>query len=500
MKTTMRRTRGFRAAAVVAVGAALLAFTGSSRAANVSGSFSETGIGARSLGLGGAFVAVADDAYAMTANPSGLALLQSISGTFDYANLYGLGLLKQSYFGLAVPTRWGVHGFSYQGMQVEFSPFPQKLTETTLGYSYARLFGPLALGATVKYLDLSSDFSQGTGSGLGIDIGLRYQHSPRLSLGAAIRNAYASVQYGTGTTETIPSSWRAGAAYRLSDRWLVTGEWGGVSGDYFSRFRAGTEYWIMRPGYLSRTLGATTVRNQSIFRQVERQEYPLALALRCGLEKQFTGDEKAIPAVGTTLGFGSVRLDYAYIFASKGPGETNRFSLTYDFTPWKVEPEERGDEAGRGEERNPEAQTPVIAAPAAAPTAARRAVAVLDFANATGHAELGWLSLGLADIVAKELQAAGLPVIARANLAGTASLTGPEILTLSQQSGARLVVRGLFVKNSAGRMVLTARVIDGATGRTLDFIEAEAPETEIFVLGKSIGQGVAQKAGAWLAR
>jgi TolB-like protein len=471
----------------------LLALTTGSRAENVSGSFSETGIGARQLGLGGAFVAIADDAYAMGANPAGLALMDRISVTFDYANLFGLGLLKQSYFGGVFPTSFGVHGFSYQGLQVEFTPFPQKLTESTLQYSYARSLGPLSLGTSIKYLDLTSDFQQGTGTGLAFDVGARYQWTPRLAIGGSIRNLYASVKYGSGTTEDVPASWRLGAAYKLSDRWTASGEWGGVSGDFFNRFRAGTEYWIMRPEYLSRMMGAESQnRGSSIFNRPELIQYPLSIALRAGLEKQGTGQRRVIPAVGTTIGFGSVRLDYAYLFENKGPGATNRFSLTYDFAPWEIR-----DTSAAASLARTSAEASAVAA-SADRSASGRWVAVLDFANATGDANLSWLEIGLADIVAKELAATGLMVLPRTTLAGTANLTGPEILTLASQTNARLVVRGLFVRNSAGRMVLTARIIDGTTGRTMDFIEAEAYENEIFDLGKSIGQGIAAKAGAWL--
>jgi TolB-like protein len=472
---------------------ALVALTTGSRAENVSGSFSETGVGSRQLGMGGAFAAIADDASAMQVNPAGLALMDRISVTFDYANLFGLGLLKQSYFGGVFPTSFGVHGFSYQGLQVEFNPFPQKLTESTLQYSYARLMGPLALGTSLKYLDLTSDFQQGTGTGIAFDVGARYQWTPRLSIGGSIRNLYASVKYGSGTTEDVPASWRLGAAYRISDRWTASGEWAGISGDFFNKFRAGTEYWIMRPEYLSRMMGAENAadRAASIFNRPEIVQYPLSIALRAGLEKQGTGARRVIPAVGTTIGFGSVRLDYAYLVENKGLGATNRFSLTYDFAPWEVKPPEETAGARTTEEAS-------AAAASADRVSSTRWIAVLDFANATGDANLSWLEIGLADIVAKELAATGHMVLARTSLAGTANLTGPEILTLSSQMNARLVVRGLFVRNSAGRMVLTARIIDGTSGRTVDFIEAEAYENEIFDLGKSVGQGIAAKAGAWL--
>ena len=433
--------------------------------------------------MGGAFVAVADDAYAMTANPAGLALMDRISVTFDYSNLFGLGLLKQSYFGGVFPTPWGVHGVSYQGLQVEFNPFPQTLNESTLQYSYAKAIGPWAVGLSLKYMDLTSDFSEGTGTGFGFDIGSRYQVTPRWSIGGYIRNLYSSVNYGTGTSEDIPVSWRIGAAYRISDRWTASTEWSGLSGDAFSRFRGGTEYWIMRPAYM---LSADR-KQDSIFGKPDLIRYPVSLAVRAGMEKQLTGSKRVLPAFGLTGGYGDVRLDYAYAFENAGLGATHHFSLTYDFSPW--------DQMGSKPEET--APAPEAAASRAMQQTASRTVAVLDFANATGDPALAWLEIGLADIVAKELASAGFAVVPRTQLAGTSSLAGPEIMTLAQQMQARLVVRGLFVRSPSG-MVLTARIIEGRTGRTLDYVEAEAAETDIFAIGKSIGQGITARAGAWM--
>lgn len=487
-----RARRGARLAAAGLALAALIVSGRSVDAGSVSGSFSETGTGARALGMGEAFVALSDDAYAMNANVAGIGNMDRISATFDYSDLYGLGLLKQSYFGVVVPTRYGVHGFSYTGLQVEFSPFPQKLSETTLGYSYARAVGPLSVGTTVKYMDLTSDFAQGTGTGLGLDVGAKYQWTPRLALGVSIRNLYASVKYGTGTTETIPTSWRIGAAYRMSDRWTLAAEYGGISGDFFSRFRAGTEYWVMRPAYMRRNGGASA---DSIFKEVESARYPFTVALRAGLEKQFTGAKRVLPAVGTTLGMGSVRLDYAYMFGNRELGETNRFSLTYDFAPWENIPE--GAPTPVTEQQADQALAEARAEAVAAAAVGATGIAVLDFANATGDDSLGWLELGLADIVARELTGSGQAVVDRSALAGTANLAGPEIQSLAGQIGARLVVRGIFVRTGGGRMALTVRILDGASGRTLDYVEAESAETDIFAIGRSVGQGIAAKAAAW---
>ncbi|MCK5245643.1 hypothetical protein KAR02_01990, partial [Candidatus Bipolaricaulota bacterium] len=61
------------------------------------GAFSafKNGIGARALAMGGAFVAVANDATAMLWNPAGLAQLEDTRLSAMSTDLYGLGITHQ---------------------------------------------------------------------------------------------------------------------------------------------------------------------------------------------------------------------------------------------------------------------------------------------------------------------------------------------------------------------------------------------------------------------
>jgi len=59
----------------------------------------DVGMGARALGMGGAFVAVADDANAIYYNPAGLALIDGHDVTSMYSTLLGAG----NYFGVLCP-------------------------------------------------------------------------------------------------------------------------------------------------------------------------------------------------------------------------------------------------------------------------------------------------------------------------------------------------------------------------------------------------------------
>lgn len=448
--------------------------------------------------MGDAFVAIADDAYAIVYNPAGLANMDHASATFDYADLYNLGLLKNSFLGAVFPTRWGTHGLSYKGLRVDLPGFDEGqvfgLTETTLGYSYAYNFGQFSLGTTAKYFDLNSDFALGTGTGFGLDLGAYYQVSDRWSIGGSVQNIFSNIRFGTGTSEAVPTSWRLGTALRLSERWNVTGEYAGISGEPVSGLKAGTEYWIMRP---SLQVKGKRRGDQRIFADEGdySTKYPFALGVRTGIDKQQSGADFLLPTLGFTAGFGPVRLDYAFVAANKSLGSTHRYSLSYDFEPWVVDREKKPIEQ-LDEKPNPKeyvTQPDRLQEPGAHDGPRGPVIAVLDFANATGYAELAWLEAGFGEIIDRALESGGFATVNRSRLTGTAAISGPAAIGLANENGARLIIRGLFVRNSQGTMTLTARLIDTQSGRTLEYVEAQGPEKEIFEMGKAI----AQKSVSW---
>ena len=59
-------------------------------------------VGTRPLGMGGAFMAVADDGNTITWNPAGLPRLRRKEFNSTYADLYGMGI-SHSYIGIVWP-------------------------------------------------------------------------------------------------------------------------------------------------------------------------------------------------------------------------------------------------------------------------------------------------------------------------------------------------------------------------------------------------------------
>lgn len=443
----------------------ILACVSGARGGIQSGAFSESGIGARTVGLGGAFASIADDPYAIAFNPGGLAFMERPAVAFDYADLFGLGLLKQSYFAGTLPLGRHVHSIAFQNLSVGFDPFPQELTESTFFYSYARAMGRLGVGVVGKYFNLSSDFAQGSASGAGLDVGILYRPSDALAFGASVRDLASTLKFATGTRESIPQLIRFGLSYRPSERWLVAADVAGEKGELFKELRFGTEYWIL-------TGDRTTVNpRRSIFR--EREEDLFALAVRGGMEVELFDEGDVTPALGLSAGFEGLRFDYAFVFDTKELGETNRFSLVYAFAHRFGEPP-----PGRGPIRR------------TAPTPRRErglpVVVVRTMRNATGDPALDWMERGLSSVIARTLNRSGrLEVISGERVEGAEVLSRYGGEGVAARLGAEYELRGQFLPGERpGEIILTAR-LERADGRVIDYFSFAASEEDVFPLGEA---------------
>lgn len=159
------------------------------------GAFLRLGVGSRALGMGGAFVAIADDATASYWNPAGLAFLAEP----QLAGMYSaLSLDRQYYFaGLAYPLG-KVAGLSVSGINFGIKNFDGRdqtgaptgafsNNEQAVFFSCGlRPFAPLALGGSFKLLrHMLADRSA---FGTGYDLGVRLVPASFFALGARLQN------------------------------------------------------------------------------------------------------------------------------------------------------------------------------------------------------------------------------------------------------------------------------------------------------------------------
>lgn len=153
-----------------------------------------TGQGARSLGMGGAFIGICDDATAISWNPAGLAQLDRP----EVSAVLKMETHKQAYD----PKSWTVRGTSYDLSKYSKSNthfvanfmsgvFPLKVAQRNLSFA-------LAYQQQLDFYGYDSDSTyegEWTGGAYTISPGLAYQILPQLALGAAVNIWTSSANY-----------------------------------------------------------------------------------------------------------------------------------------------------------------------------------------------------------------------------------------------------------------------------------------------------------------
>lgn len=186
------------------------------------------GIGARPVGMGRAFVAIADDGNAIFMNPAGLGsqnLWNLSSMSTNFMDEYRYTMLSAVY-----PTPGGVYGLGYVSSSINDIILSDGGTANFYNYalvlSYGRPIGKLLEpylggdhqiygGANLKYY--SKGFSgdlQASGAGINIDTGLKWKYNERWSFGLNFQNILVGSKVaGDFDPEDMPSVTKIGAAY-----------------------------------------------------------------------------------------------------------------------------------------------------------------------------------------------------------------------------------------------------------------------------------------------
>jgi hypothetical protein len=203
-------------------------------ASGFAGEFLALGAGARSLALGSAYVALADDATAGYWNPAGLVRVRERQLHLMHSERYS-GLVSHDYLALARSARRG-RGLSIGLMRVAVDDIPfteledpgrplgsanrpiVASTETSADYalylSYGRrLHHRLDLGATIKGIYRS--VGRYSARGLGLDLGMYCRLHRALSLAVVVRDVTATpISWDTDSTDRIKPSVLAGLSLR----------------------------------------------------------------------------------------------------------------------------------------------------------------------------------------------------------------------------------------------------------------------------------------------
>ncbi len=216
---------------------------------------------ARSIGLGGAFIAAADEPMGAVWNPACLSLVLQNEVHFETARYFE----DTSVNGLSfvIPARrLPTIGFTVLSLSSGEFEKTNELNES-LGtfdngemaflFSASKAFSPrFSLGANVKVIRQQvEDFDA---SGVGADLGASFALTPRVRLAASVLNVGGPTLQARDIAESYPMEARGGVALGfMNNRGLLSLEVDHREGPGTS-FRAGTEMWFydrfgLRVGY-----------------------------------------------------------------------------------------------------------------------------------------------------------------------------------------------------------------------------------------------------------
>jgi hypothetical protein len=288
------------------------------------------GVGARALGMGKAYVGVAEDGDAIFMNPAGLARSTNpklssmytsllgdvnyvvIGGIFPYGekSAIGAGYIGSSVDSIPLTDASGTSlGDGRWGNNVMFLSYGTYLSELGL-----KLDRDVLLGASLKYFSVGgsgASVEAGTGSGFDLDLGALYPVNSYIMVGANLQNALpsslgAKITHNSGTFDSIPATLKVGTKVTLiGDEGTALSAhdtrklYGNVDYDYHfnstpNALHLGVEFWPTSN-----------------------------LALRAGL------DDKD-PTAGIGLRISGLEFNYAYHpYSGIGEDTTHFFSIGY---------------------------------------------------------------------------------------------------------------------------------------------------------------------------
>jgi len=276
-----------------------VALAGAAFAQGTSGAqFLGVGVGARAVGMGGAFVSVADDGTALHWNPAGLT--QAAGHRLTLSHVSWLSDATYQYAGYVAPLGSDAAvGAALEQGSVSWDNTGEGSFDSgdfAAAFGYGRRLRPnLGVGADIKFV--SSTLGDAEASSYALDLGVVYRLSGSARIGAVVRNLGPGLTFES-ESDPLPATFVVGGSYRWRDV-LLSADLEKVN-DIGATARLGAEY--------------TPAAN---------------LALRGGW---IVGEDGALSSVtgGVGVNWSDVwALDYAY--RSSDIGGTHQFALSAGF-------------------------------------------------------------------------------------------------------------------------------------------------------------------------
>lgn len=174
----------------------------------VGAQFLKIGVGARAVGMGSAYTAIANDASSVFWNPAGLGLVEHRQGFYSYTNWIAdtqhnaaaiafpverIGVFAVSFIFFSVGDLQETTEFDPQGTGRTFSP-----SDVAVAVSYGRkLTDKFSFGATGKLIRSSLDIEFTTRSGAKVDL---TSSGTAMDVGVLYRTGFRSMRIGIALT------------------------------------------------------------------------------------------------------------------------------------------------------------------------------------------------------------------------------------------------------------------------------------------------------------
>ena len=301
------------------------------------------GVGARPLGMGKAYVGVAEDADAVFMNPAGLAGITDVKFSSMYTTLMddiryvviggayplegaegvlGGGLISTNvsdiplYSNLATPE-----GLSNFGSTVMFVSYSVDLGKLKNYGDISKDFKDISVGGTLKYYSRGASNVQGIadGSGFDMDLSALYRYKPYMTFGANLQNFMGpSMNYASGAVDDIPG------ILKLGTKVGILGDKKKGKAMYQSEYRL--------DGALDYDISLTEKQSAIFHMGMEFQFAELEmLTLRGGIDQNpAPGGAQNNLTLGVGLDYDGMQFNYAYHPYGEIPGtSTHFFSICY---------------------------------------------------------------------------------------------------------------------------------------------------------------------------
>ena len=243
----------------ILVGMTVLSYSSNAEAAKYAGEPFHIGVGARALGMGSAFVAVADNVTSGFWNPAGLGSMSSRQVIFMHSETFG-ALLNHDYIAFSSPLRSAVGSPVGAVSLIRLGGGGIKLTEWDFNLNrpvvvkesghadYQLLFSYamqktdcLKLGVSTKFV--YRDIAGASAFGIGSDFGAQYVFRDNFRVALMMRDVTTTLlSYDTGTKESIYPTLVPGLMYRrvLGDFEITASADADVK---FENYREAAQYW-----------------------------------------------------------------------------------------------------------------------------------------------------------------------------------------------------------------------------------------------------------------